>query len=389
MLVTATRDQNINIDGPGCYMARRCAFLCTAFSDIHACEKDKNGKKDHFQNRWGRCSPDCRSQPYCCPVNIEILKLGKGIVDGKEPLKEAYWTKLKESPNVTAVYETDNIVTTNQFEKFMTLFSQDIKAISIVGIEFCKKSKLGGCKNGPSGGECTGIFSNNQQQSSACSRWYAVATDAEKENFQRDACNANPNAPDCMCVNRTKQQGFLELKKFKPFPAPCFYAPCEDSINSLIPPSMTKNSIINACPTNVCQTIIEASNNGSVDISDIKSNIRCDFTTGEEKRPEGGGGGTPKPTVDGGSNGGGIGGIKTNKIIIIIVLTVVLFVILAFSIDDGFAFGSGIGENSLLIPQNPFVNSIPMMVSTPMVTPSSNKIKIKRGTDEIFNKVFY
>ena len=401
MLVYANRDQPINLNGPRCYMARRCNFICTAFSKRYPCEADRNGIRDLFQNKYGRCWPECTSQPYCCPVNWEVLQLGKGVPGGKEPLKDAFWSKTEGAPRVTAVYDTKDIVAANQVEKFLTLFKKDRKAVNIVASEFCKKTKADGCNNNTEGKknpQCTGLFSGNAEQTSICSRWYASAPDEEKELFLKAACPVNPEAPECECVNRTKDPGYLELKKFHPYPAHCFFIPCEDSINKLIPPSMLKDTVSNACPSGICQTIIEASNNGSVDISGIKSDIRCDFNNGSGGSGSGGGGSggggiTPPepPKPDGGTGSSS----KRNKIIYIIVgsiIAVLVVVAVTYStVKSGNAASlanlfNG-GKDVLLNLQQKIKSGIKRPSKT--FTTTTPYKKIKRGTDETFNSLFY
>ena len=386
-------------------MARRCAFYCTAFSDRHKCEADRNGKLDLFQNKFGQCQPLCTSQPYCCPVNWKILELGKGVEGGQEPLKDAFWSKTIGAPRVTAVYDTKYIVSANQVERFMTLFNKDDPtAVNIVASEFCKKTKADGCNNNTEGKEnpqCTGLFSGNVQQASTCSRWYASASDDEKELFLKAACPLNPEAPECECINRTGDPGYLRLKKFHPYPAHCFFIPCEDSINKLIPPSMLKDTITNACPNNICQTIIDAANNGSVDISDIKSNIRCDFGSGSGTGGGGSGGGgiiTPEPPKPDGGTGVSS---KRNKTIYIIVGSVVAVLVVAtaiyFAVKSGNAASLeglvGGGRGALLNLQQKIKSGIKSSIKRPrQIGPDMGKTppkKIKRGTDEEFNSLFY
>lgn len=101
----------------------------------------------------------------------------------------------------------------------------------------------------------------------------------------------NVDAPECKCANRSYNKEYRATGIGHVINDGCWYLPCKDDENYLVPSSLDKPS----CPKNMCQQVYNIVKNRYVKIDDVKNVIDCNFDSFKPKPdPDP----TPDPTPD-------------------------------------------------------------------------------------------
>lgn len=168
---------------------------------------------------------------------------------------------------IQCIYDRNAIDTIHQKDKSIELFKNNNNAVANA---FCQ-SKTTTCPSYLQGG-CSRLFST-ESDGDYCRQKFNALSDKEKDVWMKNYCIRN-NTDDCKCINRTSNDDYNKLKQGNPFSDTCWYIPCANSDNFLVPSEFSKSS---SCPNNICQIVYDISQAHNVDIEDNKNDINCNF----------------------------------------------------------------------------------------------------------------
>jgi hypothetical protein len=88
-------------------------------------------------------------------------------------------------------------------------------------------------------------------------------------------CNKHPTSPLCACVRRSDNPEYTRVQGIFQFNDGCWYLPCKDSgmVKGVVPYDM--RHLAGACPTDVCQQIVNITNSENINIDNLRLNIDC------------------------------------------------------------------------------------------------------------------
>lgn len=212
----------------------------------------------------------CPDQLYCLkPDREEEAYIGLSST-GVDPLIHFGWDK--EPPDLVCVYDANHIDTDNQLNNLEKLFSanQFNHAMRLL----CTSKSGSICKDE---NKTCSLFKSLDGTGRRCQEWLDTITVSDtRDSIRREYCLQH-DTDDCSCINRTKRKDFNDLKNgMDPSTlasSRCWYKPCDDNDNILLDVDQ-----MHTCNPNICQNIINAHANGSINIANNTSSLSCNFT---------------------------------------------------------------------------------------------------------------
>lgn len=111
--------------------------------------------------------------------------------------------------------------------------------------------------------------------SNLCRLWYANESWSDQDKFMQNYCSKNKSEYDCKCVNRSDNTTYNMLKDAKVANDACWYVPCANPSKYFVPTKFLNT----LCPQNVCDKIYKFIKDNKINMTDVKDDITCDFTT--------------------------------------------------------------------------------------------------------------
>jgi hypothetical protein len=211
-----------------------------------------------------------------CPPQLQCLKPDKteayiGLSSqGVDPLVHFGWDI--KPPDLVCIYDADHIDTDAQLNNLKKLFqpNQLNHAMRLL----CTDKPGSICKDAK---KTCSRFKSFDSIGRRCQEWLDTVTISEvKDSIRREYC-LHFDTDDCSCINRTKRQDFNTLKNGMDATtiasSKCWYKPCDDNDNILLDVDQQ-----NICNPTICQNIINAHANGSINIENNTSSLSCNFT---------------------------------------------------------------------------------------------------------------
>lgn len=220
-------------------------------------------------------------QYMCSRPNKEECDVGNNEF-GTNPL-ELYTWDTSGAPNLKCVLDINKITTADQVKKFKELFS-DESYDSMMNTFCTRRATKDNCEPGLT--TCT-QFKTTDEEGRLCREWLSYRPMIEHDLTLEEAC-VTKDTDDCKCINRTKDPAYDKLKILGSYMNDnCWYKLCSNENSIYLVPDRLANR---PCTANVCQQIIDAHANGSVNIADNINSMTCNFD--KNKLPAHGGGGS-------------------------------------------------------------------------------------------------
>lgn len=122
---------------------------------------------------------------------------------------------------------------------------------------------------------CSPLFSKSLI-GNYCRDEYSKLNASGRDTVMQDYCIRHPDSDECKCVSRSSEPNYVRLKVGNPYSDACWYTPCTNRFQYFIPSEFEREI---QCPQNVCQLVYNISDTRDVDVSKIKNDINCDFST--------------------------------------------------------------------------------------------------------------
>lgn len=214
----------------------------------------------------------CPSQLYCLKPDRTEAYIGLSS-RGVDPLVHFGWDI--KPPDLVCIYDPDHIDTDNQLNALHRLFPMN--QINHAMRLLCTDKPGTLCKDANK--TCSRLKSFDRI-GRRCQEWLDTVTIPEvKDSIRREYC-LHFDTDDCTCINRTKRKDFNDLKNGMDATtlasSKCWYKPCEDNDNILLDVDQA-----NVCNPSICQNIINAHSNGSINIANNTNSLSCNFTKEE------------------------------------------------------------------------------------------------------------
>lgn len=239
--------------------AQNCACgKCSVFTPEAQCNLT-NGIRDWQLGKVSCCGGFCTAQPVCASPSSANCDIGNSSTN-QTPLLNVEWNGYP--PNILCHFDASKIDTPAQIQKFMSKFGEDDSLLDY----YCTR-QVGTCPNEWS--SCSRLKSIGED-GNVCRQWFETQPFGIQDSTIQDYCLKH-NSNDCKCVNRSKQPSYIQLKRSQSINDGCWYVPCADSANYLVPTHLQNPT----CPNQICQTVIDVAEANSVNIDNIKSDIVC------------------------------------------------------------------------------------------------------------------
>ncbi len=109
-----------------------------------------------------------------------------------------------------------------------------------------------------------------------CRSWLNASAPDVRESVMQEIALHHPDLVETGCINRTRDPVYQGFAQAFTFPDGCWWIPCKDTANFLVPPSLEPGP--GACPTNVCTQIISIGHGRDINLRDLQLTIDCNFT---------------------------------------------------------------------------------------------------------------
>lgn len=222
--------------------------------------------KTHYTENTPWDSIKCCSGKNQVTIPTNMCSIGLDNTN-EDPLIAYQYT---DSNNVQCIYDRSKITSLDQVKVAAAKFGGK----NPISDAFCQ-SKVATCPPGYTSG-CSRYLSS-ESDGDYCRSIFNNLSDAEKDSAIANYCSRN-STEDCKCANRSFDPDYVRLKQGNPFSDACWYIPCANSANYLVPSEFNKNP---DCPANICQIVFDISQAHNVDIDHLKSDINCDFGGGK------------------------------------------------------------------------------------------------------------
>ena len=244
------------------YITEPCGTRSFTGNQPLPCEKTGNVTDQLIDNIY--CGAFALNVKRCAKPDQSQCEIGNSSKNETAVLSVT-WNN--NAPNIRCFYDNRKIDNINQLNNFKTLYGET-ESYKKVASTFCSQPSTN-CLNGT---QCSRLKSTDEE-GNFCRIFYNSLSEQEQESLAQNICFSNPNIPDCSCYTRASNSDYSRLAISAPFKDSCWYVPCRDSFNNLIPKDL-KNP---TCPANVCQFILETAKNRNVNIAGIQSSIACQF----------------------------------------------------------------------------------------------------------------
>jgi hypothetical protein len=243
--------------------------MCTIGTPVGKCDM-RDGIYDP-QIGWQQCCIGlCTSQPLCAIVNVKECNIGLNSKN-ENPLCYVSWDTF--APNQKCFFDLEKIDTLQLVNKFTEKFGLNNEVYN----NYCF-SKVSNCPDGVK--ECSRIKSSDEGNLE-CKLWFESLPATTQDAYMQNYCQKN-QTKECDCVLRSESPTFIKMKGMHGYNDGCWFLPCSDSYEYLIPSNLKNPS----CPSNICQIIIDVANAGNVNIDDIKNDLTCNFDPKPRPDPE-------------------------------------------------------------------------------------------------------
>jgi hypothetical protein len=244
--------------------ACRCLH-CSIFSPEHGC-LSTNGIQDwQIPNDPDEkcCGGFCRNQPVCTHPDKDECFIGLSS-SNDNPLIDYGWDR--KAPMLKCVYDLDKINTRVQLNAFNNKFGVD----NDVEARYCTQ-KVNTCPNKMV--ECSRLLSIGEG-GDMCRSWFENQPVSMKDATIQNYCLRN-DTEDCKCVNRFNKQSYLSMKGAKGINDGCWYIPCSNKSNYLVPSHLQNPK----CPDKMCEILFQFGQTQKVSFDDVKNDVTCDFNS--------------------------------------------------------------------------------------------------------------
>jgi hypothetical protein len=197
-------------------------------------------------------------------------------------------TETNNRLNKTCRYNKDICGTFDNYKLFAEFNSLQPKgSISTQDIDKCTEHF---CSLPPTEGECMddpenagtplktcSRFATKGVEGEICNKWWARKSNDKRDEMITNICNNNPGFGDCACANRFSDPTYaLVDDAMSSINDGCWWKKCKQTTKYLIPSDLIPEP--GECPTEFCQQIIDVDRTGGdVTISDLNTNIQCNF----------------------------------------------------------------------------------------------------------------
>lgn len=252
---------------------KRYRIECEGYDKL-PCNSNSKGVVD-YEFGTAECGPFATRQPFCALPDIDECFLGVNE-QNEDPRLTVDWNQ--KSPNITCTYDSKKINSFSLIKNFKNMFGET-ESYNQMMQTLCSGAGTS-CSIDPSTGKafvkCSKLRSLNEE-GEVCREWWNRQPASVQDSIVINYCLANPDSPDCKCINRvTSDENYRILKSSSPFNDGCWYVPCVGQSVYLTTSDLRNPS----CPDNFCQLIINnLQNRGDINIKDISSGINCDTST--------------------------------------------------------------------------------------------------------------
>ncbi len=184
------------------------------------------------------------SQPVCSKVNSQACPRLGG--------HSAKMSNFSQPPNVACTYDVETFSTLPAVSDWISFYGKEEQYNEVIMPYFCSLKATDSCPlsaRGTTEAQCSRLRANNEG-GLLCREWAALNPDLA-EDAMMEYCQKYPRSQDCGCIGRENDPEYRALKQYAPENDGCWYAPCTQSQNYLIPADL-RDPI---CPDNFCAEI--------------------------------------------------------------------------------------------------------------------------------------